>query len=189
MIEIHLSLYNNMQPCMCIGRVISSGDLFSLILEPELLPFSCACLNSSMRCRYLQHQILHWTGRSQYLESLRKKLTSRVCTLEAPCWGAGATTLLTATLALVHSTVQYCAPVWCRSAHTCLIDFATNDSLGNATGCLPPTTEDNLLFSRASNLLSFVVKESEHLLHSALICPPSGNARHLKSRHPFVPAA
>ena len=27
------------------------------------------------------------------------------------------------------------------------------------------------------------------LLHSALTCPPSGNARHLKSRHPSVPAA
>jgi len=31
--------------------------------------------------------------------------------------------------------------------------------------------------------------EPGHLLHSALTCPPSGNARRLKSRHPFVPAA
>jgi len=28
-----------------------------------------------------------------------------------------------------------------------------------------------------------------HLIHSALTCPSSANARHLKSRHPFVPAA
>jgi len=28
-----------------------------------------------------------------------------------------------------------------------------------------------------------------HLLHSALTCPSSGNGRHLKSRHPFAPAA
>ena len=31
--------------------------------------------------------------------------------------------------------------------------------------------------------------ESGHLLHSALTRPSSANARHLKSRHPFVPAA
>ena len=30
--------------------------------------------------------------------------------------------------------------------------------------------------------------QSGHLLHSALTCPPSVNARRLKSRHPFVPA-
>jgi len=31
--------------------------------------------------------------------------------------------------------------------------------------------------------------EPGHLLHSALTCLPSGNSRHLKSRHPFVLAA
>jgi len=31
--------------------------------------------------------------------------------------------------------------------------------------------------------------EPGHLLHSPLTCPPVGNAQHLKSRHPFVPAA
>jgi len=44
-------------------------------------------------------------------------------------WGAGATTLQTATLALVHSSAEYCAPVWCRSAHTRLIDPAITDAL------------------------------------------------------------
>jgi len=42
-------------------------------------------------------------------------------TLEAACWlgmGAGATTLRIATLATVHSTAEYCAPAWCRSAHS-----------------------------------------------------------------------
>jgi len=46
------------------------------------------------------------------LESLRTKLTSRVAFLRQLAgsgWGAGATTLRTATLALVHSTVEYCA--------------------------------------------------------------------------------
>jgi len=31
--------------------------------------------------------------------------------------------------------------------------------------------------------------EPGHLLHSVLTCPLSAVARHLKSRHPFVPAA
>jgi len=31
--------------------------------------------------------------------------------------------------------------------------------------------------------------EPGHLLHSALTCPPAGNARHLKSSHSFVTAA
>jgi len=61
----------------------------------------------------------------RHLESLCKKLTSRITLLRLLAgsgWGAGATTLRIATLALVHSTAEYCAPVWCRSAHTRLID-------------------------------------------------------------------
>ena len=61
----------------------------------------------------------------RHLELLRKKLTSHVTLLRrlagSGC-GAGATTLRTATLALVHSTAEYCATVWCRSVHTHLID-------------------------------------------------------------------
>jgi len=61
----------------------------------------------------------------RHLESLRKKLTSRLALLRRLAgsgWGAGATTLQTATLALVHSTAEYCAPVWCHSAHSRLFD-------------------------------------------------------------------
>ena len=68
----------------------------------------------------------------RHLESLRKKLTSRVALLRwlaASGWGAGAITLQTATLTLVHSTAEYCAPVWCRSALTRLINPAINDAL------------------------------------------------------------
>ena len=50
----------------------------------------------------------------------------------------------TATLALVHSIAEYCAPVWCRSAHTRLIDPATNDALRNMIGWLRPIPADNL---------------------------------------------
>jgi len=50
----------------------------------------------------------------QHLESLRKKLTSRVALLRQLAgsgWGAGATMLRTASLALVHSTAEYCTPI------------------------------------------------------------------------------
>ena len=59
-------------------------------------------------------------------------------------WGAGAKTLCIATLSLVYSAAEYCAPVWCRSAHTRLIDNVLNDALRIVTGCLRPTPTDHL---------------------------------------------
>ena len=59
-------------------------------------------------------------------------------------WCAGAKTLRIATLSLVHSTAEYCAPVWCRSAHTRLIDSVLNDALRIVTECLRPTPTDHL---------------------------------------------
>jgi len=44
----------------------------------------------------------------------------------------------------MHSIAEYCAPVWCRSAHTRLIDSAINDFLRIVTGCLRPIPTDNL---------------------------------------------
>ena len=83
----------------------------------------------------------------RHLESLRKKLSTRVSLirrLAGTTWGAGASVLRTATLALVCSTTEYCAPVWCRSAHTRLIDPVINNALHIVTGCLLPTTTDYL---------------------------------------------
>jgi len=131
----------------------------------------------------------------RHLESFRKKLTSRVSLLRRlACsdWGAGATTLRTATLALVHLTAEYCALVWCRSAYTRLIDPAINDVLQLVTGCLRPTPADNLPilagiqpadFRRNGATLSLTRRAMEpgHLLHSAFTRPSSGEARHLKS--------
>ena len=59
-------------------------------------------------------------------------------------WGAGAKTLRTAALSLVYATSEYCAPVWCRSAHTRLIDSVLNDGLRFVTECLRPTPTDHL---------------------------------------------
>jgi len=108
--------------------------------------------------------------------------------------------LRTAILALVHSTAEHWAPVWCRSAHTRLIDPTINDALRNVTGCLRSTPADNLPIlagiqpaklrrSRPTLYPGRRAMEPGHLLHSALTRPLSAVARRLKSRHPFVPAA
>jgi len=102
--------------------------------------------------------------------------------------------------ALIHSTADYCAPALCRSSHVRLISPVINDALRIVTGCLRPTPADNLPilagiqpadFRRNGATLSLARRamEPRHLLHSALTCPPNGNARRLKSRHTFVPAA
>ena len=82
-----------------------------------------------------------------HLVALRKKLCSRVTLLRRLVdsgRGAGAKTLRIAALPLVYSTSEYCAPVWCRSGHTCLIDSVLNDALHIVTGCLRPTPTDHL---------------------------------------------
>ena len=139
----------------------------------------------------------------RHLESLRKKLTTRVGLLRrlaGSTWGAGATTLRTATLALVHSAAEYCAPVWCRSAHTRLINKPINDALSIVTGCMRSTPTDNLFVlagilptelrrERAMLSLACRAQEPEHLLNERLLSLPYRGQRQLKSRHPFVPAA
>ena len=107
----------------------------------EVLPF---CPEPKHRGVTLDRSLTH----CRQLDSLRKKLTSRVALLRRLAgsgWGAGATTLRTATLALVHSTAEYCGPVWWRIAHTRLIDPAINEVLRIVTGCLlRPFPADNL---------------------------------------------
>jgi len=89
--------------------------------------------------------------------------------------------LPTATLALVNSTAGYCAPAWCHSAHTRLIDLVINYPLRTMTGCLCPTPADNLHIlvgiqpaelRRKGATLSLVRRTMElgHLLHSEITC-------------------
>ena len=82
-----------------------------------------------------------------HLVVLCKKLSSHVTLLRQLVglgWGAGAKTLCIATLSLVYSTAEYCAPAWCRSAHTRLINSVLNNALRIVTGCLHPTPMDHL---------------------------------------------
>ena len=137
-----------------------------------------------------------------HIVSLRKKLASRVALLRRLAgsgWGADATVLRTSTLALVHSTAEYCAPAWCRSVHTRLADSTINDALRIVTGCLRPTPTAYLpilagiqpaeLRRKGATLrLARRALEPNHLLHSKVMSQPPGTPR-LKSRRPFVPAA
>ena len=82
-----------------------------------------------------------------HLEALRKELSTRVLLLRRLAgseWRTGAKTLRTAALSLIYLTAEYCTPVWCRSAHTSLINSVLNDTLRIVTGCLGTTPTDNL---------------------------------------------
>ena len=139
-----------------------------------------------------------------HLEALRKKLATRVALirrLAGPGWGAGAKTLRTAALSLVYSTAEYCAPVWCRSAHTRLIDSVLNNALRIVTGCLRQTPTDYLPvlasiqpaeLRRLGATLSLAYCGSldpGHILYELLAGSTHGYRERLQSRRPFVPAA
>ena len=139
-----------------------------------------------------------------HLVALRKKTIFAHHTVEAIHglrWGAGAKTLHIATLSLVYSAAEYCAPVWCRSAHTCLIDSVLNDALHMFTGCLRPTPTDHLPvlsgiqpaeLCRMGATLSLVYCGSldpNHILHGLLSGSSDTRQVRLRSRRLFVPAA
>ena len=139
-----------------------------------------------------------------HLVALRKKLSSRVTLLRQLMgseWGASAKTLRIATLSLVYSTAEYCAPVWCRSSHTRLIDSILNNALRIVTGCLRPTLTDHLPvlsgiqsaeLHRMGATLSLAHRESmdpDHILHGLLSGSSDNRQVRLRSRRPFVPVA
>ena len=139
-----------------------------------------------------------------HLAALRKKLTSRVSLLRRLAgsgWGAGAKTLRTAALSLVYSSAEYCAPVWCRSPHTRLIDSVLNDALRIVSGCLRPTPTEYLPvlsgiqpaeLRRQGATLSLANRgflDPDHILHGQLHGSRDARRERLKSRRPFVPAA
>ena len=116
-------------------------------------------------------------------------------------WGSGAETLHIATLSLVYSTAEYCAPVWCRSAHTRLIDSVLNDALHIVTGCLHPTPTDHLpvlsgiqpaelcRLGATLSLAHLGSLDPDHILHGLLSGSSDTGQVRLRSRRPFVPAA
>ena len=145
-------------------KVYNNGRLLPLCPTPTYLGVK---LNRSLTYRH-------------HLVALRKKISSRITLLRrlvGSGWGAGAKTLRIATLSLVYSTTEYCAPVWCRNAHTRLIDSVLNDTLCIVTGCLRPTPTDHLPvlsgihpaeLRRMGTTLSLAYRESldpDHILY------------------------
>ena len=139
-----------------------------------------------------------------HLVALRKKLSSRVTLvrrLVGSGWSAGAKTLRIAALSLIYSTTEYCAPVWCCSAHTRLIDSVLNDAWRIVTGCLRPTPTDHLPI--LSGIQSAELRRMEatlflghrgsldpdHILYDLLSGSSDTGQVRLRSRCPFVPAA
>ena len=135
---------------------------------------------------------------------MRKKLSSRVTLLRrlvGSGWGAGAKKICIATLSLVYSVTKYCAPVWCRSAHTRLIDSVLNNVLRIVPGCLRPTPTDHppVLSSiqpaklrRMGATLSLAYCGSldpDHILYGLLSGSSDTRQVRLRSRRPFVPGA
>ena len=107
---------------------------------------------------YLGVKLDRWLTFCQHLVALCKKLFSHVTLLRrlvGSGWVAGAKTLRVATLSLVHSTAEYCAPVWCHTAYTYLINSVLNDALHIVNGCLCPLQWTTYLYSQASSQLSF----------------------------------
>ena len=131
-----------------------------------------------------------------HLGTLRKKLATGLMLLRrlvGSGWDTGTTILRTAALSLVCFTAEYCAPVWCRSAHTCLIDSVLNGALHIVTGCLRPTPTDHLpilsgiqsaelrRFGATLSLSRRGTLDPDHILHGQLSGLPDFPQERLKS--------
>ena len=104
-------------------------------------------------------------------------------------------------MSLVYSTAEYCAPVWCRSAHTRLIDSVLIDAFRIVTGCLRPTPTDHLPvlsdiqpseLCRRGATLSLDHRGSldpDHILYGLLSGTLDTRQARLRYRRQFVPAA
>ena len=141
--EVKIQYYKHSVGSLHINSEKAKREL-KVNLNKETLPF---CSEPKYLGVTLDRTLTYY----RHVESLRKKLTSRVAMLwwlAGSCLGAGEITLRTVTLGLsilalatlCHSTTEYCASVWCRSAHI----SASNNALRTVTGCLGPTPADNL---------------------------------------------
>ena len=137
-----------------------------------------------------------------HIEALRKKLSTRVALLKRlGGWGASAKTLRISALSLVYFTAEYCAPVWCRSTHTRLIDGILNDDLRIVTGCLRPTPTEDLpvlagiqpgelrRLGATLSLTNRAIHDPDHILLGQLVGQQNAHLGRLRSRRPFVPTA
>ena len=116
-------------------------------------------------------------------------------------WGASAKKLRISAVSLVYSTAEYCAPVWCRSTRTRLIDSILNHALRIVTGCLRPTPTKDLPvlagiqpaeLRRSGAILSLAnraIHDPDLVMPGQLVGQQNAHQGRLRSRRPFVPAA
>ena len=99
---------------------------------------------------HLVHLVHHHLGvmmdRSLTFHDRTKKTAAKVRTrnnllnkLAGSTWGVNTKTLRSSAHALCYSTAEYCAPVWCRSSHSKLVDVELNSTMRTITGTLRPT--------------------------------------------------
>ena len=151
----------------------------------------------SARSKARTYIVIYYHAKLSTRVSLMKLGTrvSLIRRLVGTTWGAGASVLRTVTLALVYSTAEYSTPVWCRSAHTRLIDPFIYNAVRVVTGCLLPTPTDYLTVlagippaelrrRQATLTLARRALEPNHL-HHKIISPEQRQSRRLKLRHPF----
>jgi hypothetical protein len=80
-----------------------------------------------------------WCNLRSYIDVQRPSNEHIVRKLAGTGWGAGTETLRTATLAIVHSIAEYCAPVWLNSVHLSKIDVQLNNAIRIISGCVKST--------------------------------------------------
>jgi len=131
-----------------------------------------------------------------HLHTLKKKVSSRVALIKRLAgvgWGASFKDLRTSCLALAFAPAEYCAPMWCRSAHTKHIDVPLNESMRVITGCLGSTPSFLPILSaitpsetrRSTSCFKRNTKalNPKHLLHETLYLKPS--PKRLRCRKPL----
>jgi len=87
-----------------------------------------------------------------HLNKTAAKLKNRnnlLTKLAGSSWVADADTLRTSALALCYSVGEYCAPLWCRLAHTGLVDAQLNSTMHLISGTLHPTALPWLAVAKA----------------------------------------
>ena len=80
----------------------------------------------------------------RHLESFHQMLTPWVAHLWRLAGSGWGTNITNSCRRLIHPTADYCVPVWCRSAHTRLIDPVIDETLSTVIGCLRRTSANNL---------------------------------------------
>ena len=87
------------------------------------------------------HHDLMALSKKLYYTAKYNFLLNAIRSVTMGCW---CQTLLTDVLSFGYLTVEYCKPVWCCSAYTCLIDSVLHYTLCIVTGCLHFTPIDHL---------------------------------------------